>query len=419
MTSQRRHDDFDRLMTSWMDREAQVTEPEGLLDSALAEVARARRRPAWSLPERWITMQLTARLQPLPRLAPTLGLVALLIVAIAIALVAVGSQRRIPAPFGLAGNGVIGYDDGKTIQVATEDGTGVRTIVSTVPNATSPAFSRDGTQVAFWGDGGPDSLYVAEVDGSSVRVLLRGLWIAIDKPPAWAPDGRSIVLSTESGPDLSDERLVVVDVDTGATRTLLPRTDIRMLFPAWSPDGAWIVYVGLPKEPADPAGLWVVRPDGRDARHLPTTALGIDIGPPHWAPDPDHLRLAYSAAASSRESDIYTFDLAGDRESTVSSDTAYELWPAWSSDGAQLAWLSGGGPDVVRIALVTDPSATRDLPANGLAQPVAWSPDDRLIYGVDGSRKKLIVLTVDGSAPAVHLPHGTSVAMPDWQRVNP
>jgi hypothetical protein len=417
MTSPLRHDDFDRLMAGWMEREAQVSEPESLLEGALMAVARTRRRPAWSLPERWIPVQLTARLQPVPRMAPYLALVALLLLVIATVLVAVGSQQRLPPPFGLAANGSIGYDDGSAIQVATAAGTGVRTIVRTVPHATSPVFSRDGTQVAFWGDGAPDSLYVARADGSSIRAVLRDLWISIDKPPSWSPDGRSIVVSTESGPDLADERLVIVDVETGAVRTLRPRPDVRMLFPAWSPDGAWIAFVGLPTQVADSAGLWIVHPDGQGARRLPTTVFRTDIGPARWAPDPSRLRLAYSAATGNG-SDIYVFDLPADRESTVSADTAYELWPAWSSDGSQLAWLSGGGPDVVRIASIRDPSVTRDIPASGLGQPIAWSPDDRMVYGLDRTRKKLIVLTVDGSVPAVRLPHGDSPAMPDWQRVD-
>jgi Tol biopolymer transport system component len=258
---------------------------------------------------------------------------------------------------------------------------------------------------------------VARADGSSIRAVLRDLWISIDKPPSWSPDGRSIVVSTESGPDLADERLVIVDVETGAVRTVRPRPDVRMLFPAWSPDGAWIAFVGLPTQVADSAGLWIVHPDGQGARRLPTTVFRTDIGPARWAPDPSRLRLAYSAATGNG-SDIYVFDLPAARESTVSADTAYELWPAWSSDGSQLAWLSGGGPDVVRIASVRDPSVTRDIPASGLGQPIAWSPDDRMVYGLDRTRKKLIVLTVDGSVPAVRLPHGDSPAMPDWQRVD-
>jgi Tol biopolymer transport system component len=417
MTSQLRHDDFDRLMAAWMERDALVSEPEALFDSVIRVTSHARRRPAWTLPERWIPMQVTARLQPVPRLAPILALVALVLLAAAIALLTVGSQPRLPPPFGAAANGLIAYDTGRTIVVAKADGTGVRTLVASVPNATSPVFSRDGARIAFWGDGSPDSLYVADSDGSHVRSLLGDLWISTDKPPSWSPDGRSIVVSTESGPNLVDERLVVIDVDTGAARTLRPQSDVRMIRPTWSPDGAWIAYVGLPTRAADPFGLWVVRPDGREARRLPTSAFGKDIGPPHWSPDPAHPQLAYSDLASPLVSAIHVFDLAANRETTISSDPAYELWPAWSSDGTRLAWLFTGG---VRLAAVADPSETVDLPKSAVQQPIAWSPDDRLIYGFDTDRTTLIVLTVDGSTPAIRLPRGgASASLPDWQRVNP
>ena len=74
--------EFDRLMTIWFDADAQVREPDDLLEDVVARTQRARRRPGWLIPERWIPVQLATRLQPVPRLAPLLLLVALLMAAL-------------------------------------------------------------------------------------------------------------------------------------------------------------------------------------------------------------------------------------------------------------------------------------------------------------------------------------------------
>ena len=60
MTSQNaQRDDFDRLMSQWMEADGRVREPEQLLESVLERTRVARRIPGWLLPERWIPVQLT------------------------------------------------------------------------------------------------------------------------------------------------------------------------------------------------------------------------------------------------------------------------------------------------------------------------------------------------------------------------
>jgi hypothetical protein len=228
------HDDFDRLVRQWMDAEGRVREPEYLLKTVLEQTRRARRIPGWLLPERWIPMQLTMRLQTVPRLAPMLLLlIAMLLLAVAL-VETLGSAPRLPAPFGPAANGLIAYDTNAVIFVANPDGTGIRPLVETVPNAAAPMFSPDGTKLAFWGDDSPDSLYVVNADGSGLRKVSGDLWIATSRLPSWSPDSRSIAFSAETGPDRFNERIYVVDLpiddprpraikQDGNYRTVLPR----------------------------------------------------------------------------------------------------------------------------------------------------------------------------------------------------
>src|SRR5262245_14866578 len=199
--------DFDRVMRQWMDDDARVRAPEHLLASVLDETRHTRRIPGWLLPERWISMQLALRAPAVPRAVPLLLLVAALLIAAALAVVVVGAPRQLPPPFGPAANGLIASDSNEQLFVDNADGTNPRSLAPGLKNASSATFSPDGTRIAFWADDFPDQLFVVNVDGSGLTPIGHDLWIATDRPPAWSPDGKFIVYSTESGPDRMDEAL--------------------------------------------------------------------------------------------------------------------------------------------------------------------------------------------------------------------
>src|SRR6187401_3424558 len=104
-----RNDAFDLIVSEWLhvDAEHRVS-PH--LDAVLRRTRSERQRPAWSSLERWLPMQSTARLAPVPRMAWLLVILALVLAIGAMAVLAVGSRSRQPAPpFGLARNGSVVY----------------------------------------------------------------------------------------------------------------------------------------------------------------------------------------------------------------------------------------------------------------------------------------------------------------------
>jgi len=411
-------DDFDRLMRQWLDADARVGEPEHLLEHVLTQTSHSRRRPRWLLPEWWLPVQLTMPLRAAPRLAPLLLLIALLVAAVAIALMA-GGQRRLPPPFGPAANGLIAYDTFAQIFVSTPDGGQVRLLVDGIPNAAAATFSPDGTRIAFWGDDSPDSLYVVNADGSAVRKLSGDLWIATNLPPAWSPDGRLIAFSAETGPDQLDEGIYVVNASGGDPRRIGDPLPVRAFSPAWSPDATWIAFIGIPK--SDPAVLdiWAIRPDGGDAHRLPTSGT-VEFAQPQWAPRVDPLRIVYAATGTTAEQDVFVLDVDSGVESLISDDPRGEQFPAWSPDGSQVAWLLGGTyVNELRIASDPDGAVVASMPAGTMSMPPAWSPDGTKIYGSDEGNLSITIVTVDGSAPAIRIPHPASQSLPTWQRLAP
>jgi Tol biopolymer transport system component len=413
-------EDFDRLMRNWMDADAHVPEPEDLLDRVVAETRQVGRIPGWLLAERWIPVQLTMRLQTVPRMVPVLLLlIAVLLVAGAL-VVGLGSWHPMPAPFGPARNGLLAYDTNAAILVSDADGTGARPLVTSVAYASGATFSPDGAKLVFWGDNSPDSLYLANADGTGVRKLSGDLWISTDKPPAWSPDSKSVAFSSESGPNLLDERIYVVDV-TAASSTPRPITDpatVRGLLPAWAPDGSWIAYIGI-SHTFDRPNLWVVHPDGTEA-HSFTTTRYIEVTTPQWAPTAVSTRLAYAAADTSPDlQDIFVIDIATATETKISTEPANERWPAWSPDGTKLAWLIGGSPPQLRITSIDGAEPIKTLASGFMGTPPAWSPDGTKLFAADEARSTVTVVTVDGSAPNVRISHPRGQGLPVWQRLAP
>ncbi len=161
--------------------------------------------------------------------------------------------------------------------------------------ADEPAFSPDGSRVAFQGrlagdglpvgiDGTPHALFVANADGSDIRRLsppLPGSYDAVGYgPPSWSPDGKTIAVdavdtTVNPGPAF---RVFAIDVATGAPRQLTTQP-LNGYIPRFSPDGQSIAF--LDWEP--PVGdLWVMRGDGSGQRLVHRRSISDTMS---WSPD--------------------------------------------------------------------------------------------------------------------------------------
>jgi Tol biopolymer transport system component len=290
-------------------------------------------------------------------------------------------------------------DGNRSISVVNADGSGLTKLTDGTSYDVFPSWSPDGSQIAFVSDRdgrqpGSEShqdVYVMNADGSNVRRLTdaRGRDIC----PAWSPDGSTIAF-------VSDREQV------GQTITYLMNPDgsnQRRLRAGgsgcakWSPDGSRLLF-GY----SEPGGsrIATIRPDGTGE----TLIASGQVGGPVWSPDstqiafdrhdgivlvdadgsndrfltvgsfpdwsPDGERIAYTSYLSG-QGQIHSIRQDGMHNVRLSSVGAPGYMPLWSPSSSQLAFLRGASGDTRIVVVSAD--GTREIEVARGSDP-EWRP---------------------------------------------
>lgn len=139
-------------------------------------------------------------------------------------------------------------------------------------------------------------LWIAQADGSGEAQLTRGDWTLqipykgsgpVVLPFAWFPDGKTIVIATQSDPDVDaiERELRTVDVATGAVQPLLGPS-ARAMNPAVSFDGREVAYWEYPTPgEAFSFNMRVVDAGSGKVRQLPPAPLDRNLALGLWMPN--------------------------------------------------------------------------------------------------------------------------------------
>jgi len=409
------------------------------IDDILSQTARTRQRPGWTFPERWLPMDIAANVPAGGRQIPwrSLGILALVAVLLAIAIVAGGSRqdRPLPTPYGPAANGSLVYDRDGDIYVADAGLSKERLLVGGLANDYAVTWSRDGSRIFFARDvAGGVAVMTADSDGGDVRQASATLLNAPEEHD-FSPTSRELaVIDTVAGRPV----LRILDLSgDGGVRTL----DLGTLEPdnvvAWRPGASdEIIFGGHPGGEQTELGLYGIRSDGTHLRQLVLQHdESIDAAPNPTQYSFQGISMSADGSKASywnwettvqpgHSCFIHLLDLATgvDRRMQFDPSAHCELMPVFSPDGKTIvaerqtedgiahifvAPVDGGGPGVSvgptynyrsRNSFALSPDGTK----------VIWVPNE-------GMGRLITLATGAVEDSSVQFPGG----FPSWQRLAP
>ncbi|HET6913152.1 MAG TPA: Tol-Pal system beta propeller repeat protein TolB [Rhodanobacteraceae bacterium] len=229
------------------------------------------------------------------------------------------------------------------------------------------------------------SLIIADSDGYNPQTVVRSREPLLS--PAWSPDGSKIAyVSFEHG----DSAIYMQDVTTGARRLLSAKKGINGA-PKFSPDGRRLAmslsFEGNPE-------IYVMDL-GSGALTRLTHSLSIDTEP-DWMPDGSSLVFTSDRSGKPQ---LYQISASGGAPTRLTFQGQYNADASISYDGSKIAMVQGNG-NVYRIAIMDKSlgGQVKFVSPGSLDESPSFAPNaSMLLYAsTEGSHGVLYAVSADG-----------------------
>src|SRR5690625_528212 len=245
-------------------------------------------------------------------------------------------------------------------------------------------------------------LQVADADGQNPQVMLRSKQPIIS--PAWSPDGTKVAyVSFEL-----EKPVVYVQNLLTAEREPVANFKGNNSAPAWAPNGEQLA-VALSKDGI--SQIYTLNTDGSGLRRIMRSPL-IDTEP-NYTPDGQWLLFTSDRGGSPQ---IYRVPVDGGEAQRVTFNGGYNISPQVSPNGQNLAYVTRRN-GAFRIAILDLNSEQEQLITNGPDdQSPSFAPNgQQILYStVQGGKSVLAVTSVDGRVRQTLSALNGTVREPTW-----
>jgi dipeptidyl aminopeptidase/acylaminoacyl peptidase len=262
-----------------------------------------------------------------------------------------------------------------------------------------PNISPDGSLIAYVvkaadmeKDKRPGNLWLAKWDGSENRALTFGN--KGQKHPRWSHDGKWIAFLSGREDDNENDQLWILPIGGGEAEKFTDAKGGVDDF-AWSADSKRIALVVHDPDPRDP------EKKQKEKKTVPPLVINRLF-----------FKKDIDGYLTERYSHLQLLDLASRKIEPLTSGKHDDVWPAWSPDGKEIAFVTKRGDDPDRTenwdvwVIGAEPGAKeRQVTTSPEADPhpdwdsaPAWSPDGKSIAYIHGGDPKKIEYAVHSLA---------------------
>lgn len=212
-----------------------------------------------------------------------------------------------------------------------------------------PAFSPDGTKIAFSANGG---IWVVNNDGTNPNLIT---FEGTDFHPTWSPDGTKIAFS--SARTGTAQIFTVTPIGTDVTN-ISNNSSFHDRMPVFSPDGTKIAFQRTSTTPGSVGKIFTMNASGASQTAV-TTGSGNDERPTY---SPDGLTIAFSTNRDGNY-EIYKILAVGGVATRLTNNAASDRNPSWASDNSAIAFGSDRNSGLKIWAIA--PDGTNPTQVNG------------------------------------------------------